>query len=201
MKVYTSKIVADWLGLTERRVRQLRDEGIIKEIKPGLYDLHATVIKYINYLRGVGEVSLQTERMKLTAEKRIAAEMDNAARRGELHSTQDIEAGVKTMCLNIRSRFLAMPAKLSPALTAAGDNQAEIFDILKSAIDEALEELSDYRVALALEGGMYEDEEWQYREERKDDKDTKENKDDKKDQGSRRNKRAGKDSKSSESNG
>lgn len=164
MKVYTSKIVADWLGLTERRVRQLRDEGIIKEIKPGLYDLHATVIKYINYLRGVGEVSLQTERMKLTAEKRIAAEMDNAARRGELHSTQDIEAGVKTMCLNIRSRFLSMPAKLSPALAAAGDNQAEIFDILKGAIDEALEELSDYRVALALEGGIYEDDEWGYRE-------------------------------------
>jgi phage terminase Nu1 subunit (DNA packaging protein) len=90
--------------------------------------------------------------MKLTAEKRKAAEMDNEMRRGELHSTEDIETGIKTMCLNIRSRFLAMPAKLSPALTAAGGDQAEIFDILKSAIDEALEELSDYRVALALEG-------------------------------------------------
>lgn len=157
MKAYTSKVVSEWLGLTERRVRQLRDEGVIKEVKPGLYDLRATVLKYISYLRGVGEVSLQTERMKLTAEKRKAAEMDNEMRRGELHSTEDIETGIKTMCLNIRSRFLAMPAKLSPALMAAGGNQAEIFDILKSAIDEALEELSDYRVALALEGSADEE--------------------------------------------
>ena len=39
MRLYTSKVIADWLGLTERRVRQLRDEGIIEEQAPGLYDL------------------------------------------------------------------------------------------------------------------------------------------------------------------
>ncbi len=152
MKLYTSKVVAGWIGTTERRVRQLRDEGVIEEIKPGLYELRQSVLKYINYLRGHGEVSLQTERMKLTAEKRKAAEMDNKIRCGELHSTEDIEAGITTMCLNIRGRLLAMPAKLSPALAAAGGNQAEIFDILKSAINEALEEISDYRVALAISG-------------------------------------------------
>ena len=38
MRLYTSKVIADWLGLTERRVRQLRDEGIIEEQAPGLYD-------------------------------------------------------------------------------------------------------------------------------------------------------------------
>jgi len=152
MKLYTSKTVSQWLGLTERRIRQLRDEGIIDEDRPGLYDLKPTVLRYIKYLGGAGRESLQTERMKLTAEKRKAAEMDNEVRRGELHSTEDIETGIKTMCLNIRGRFLAMPAKLSPALAAAGGNQAEIFDILKAAINEALEEISDYRVALALDG-------------------------------------------------
>ena len=152
MKLYTTKVVAGWIGRTERRVRQLRDEGIIEEVKPGLYDLRPTVLIYISYLRGTGEVSLQTERMKLTAEKRKAAEMDNELRRGELHSTEDIETGITTMCLNIRGRLLAMPAKLSPALAAAGGNQAEIFDILKTAINEALEEISDYRVALAING-------------------------------------------------
>lgn len=152
MKLYTSKIVAQWLGLTERRVRQLRDEGIIAEERQGLYDLQKTVLRYINYLRGIGDVSLQTERMKLTAEKRKAAEMDNEIRRGQLHRTEDIETGIKTLCFNVRSRFLAMPAKLSPELAAAGRKQSKIFDILKNAIEEALEELSDYRVALAAEG-------------------------------------------------
>lgn len=99
MTLYTSKVIAQWLCLTERRVRQLRDEGVIVEARPGLYELQPTVARYIKYLGGAGKESLNTERMKLTAEKRKAAEMDNDLRRGDLHSTQDIEKGIQTMCL------------------------------------------------------------------------------------------------------
>lgn len=70
MTLYTSKVIAQWLCLTERRVRQLRDEGVIVEARPGLYELQPTVARYIKYLGGAGKESLNTERMKLTAEKR-----------------------------------------------------------------------------------------------------------------------------------
>ncbi len=90
MKLYTSKVVAAWLGLTERRVRQLRDEGVISEKQPGLYDLQATVTKYITFLRnGSGKINLNDERAGLTRAKREAAEMENKLRMGELHRTQD----------------------------------------------------------------------------------------------------------------
>lgn len=46
MTLYTSKVVAQWLCLTERRVRQLRDEGVIVEARPGLYELQPTVARY-----------------------------------------------------------------------------------------------------------------------------------------------------------
>ena len=154
MKLYTSKVVAAWLGLTERRVRQLRDEGVISEKQPGLYDLQATVTRYITFLRdGSGKINLNDERAGLTRAKREAAEMENKLRMGGLHRTQDIEAGLKTVFLNIRGRFLALPAKLSPTLASMGGNQTAIFDELKQAIDEALEELSDYRVAFAARDG------------------------------------------------
>ena len=154
MKLYTSKVVAAWLGLTERRVRQLRDEGVISEKQPGLYDLQATVTKYITFLRnGSGKLNLNDQRAGLTRAKREAAETENKLRMGELHRTQDIEAGLKTVFLNIRGRFLALPAKLSPTLASMGGNQTAIFDELKQAIDEALEELSDYRVAFAARDG------------------------------------------------
>lgn len=153
MTLYTSKVVAQWIGLTERRVRQLRDEGVIEEYKPGLYDLQPTVLRYIRYVGGAGKESLTHERTMLTAAKRQAAEMENDLRRGDLHKTADIERGMKTMILNIRSRFLALPAKLSPALASMGGNQTEIFDTMKAAIDETLEELSDYRVALVSQDG------------------------------------------------
>lgn len=152
MTLYTSKVVAQWLGLTERRVRQLRDEGVIQEARPGLYDLQPTVLRYIRYVGGAGKESLTHERTMLTAAKRQAAEMENDLRRGDLHRTEDIELGLTTMILNIRSRFLALPAKLSPAL-ASMNGQTEIFDTLKAAIDETLEELSDYRTAFASQDG------------------------------------------------
>lgn len=153
MTLYTAKVVAQWIDLSERRVRQLRDEGIIEEAKPGLYDLQPTVLRYIRYARGAGKENLTHERTMLTAAKRRAAEMENELRQGQLHKTADIERGLKTMFLNIRSRFLALPAKLAPAIASMQGNQTEIFDALKNAIDENLEELSDYQVAFAVQDG------------------------------------------------
>ena len=153
MTLYTSRVVAQWLCLTERRVRQLRDEGVIVEARPGLYELQPTVARYITYIGGAGKETLTNERMMLTRAKREAAEMENDLRRGEVHRTADIERGIQSMFLNIRSRFLALPAKLSPTLSTMGGDQTGIFDELKGAIEEILEEMSDYRVAFATEDG------------------------------------------------
>lgn len=159
MTLYTSKVVAQWLCLTERRVRQLRDEGVIVEARPGLYELQPTVARYITCIGGAGKETLTNERMKLTRAKREAAELENELRKGEVHRTEDIERGIKSMFLNIRSRFLALPAKLSPTLATMGGNQTGIFDELKQAIDEILEEMSDYRVAFAVQDGESDGEE------------------------------------------
>lgn len=159
MTLYTSKVVAQWLCLTERRVRQLRDEGVIVEARPGLYELQPTVARYITYIGGAGKETLTNERMKLTRAKREAAELENELRKGEVHRTEDIERGIKSMFLNIRSRFLALPAKLSPTLATMGGNQTGIFDELKQAIDEILEEMSDYRVAFGVQDGESDGEE------------------------------------------
>ncbi len=159
MTLYTSKVVAQWLCLTERRVRQLRDEGVIVEARPGLYERQPTVARYITSLGGAGKETLTNERMKLTRAKREAAELENELRKGEVHRTEDIERGIKSMFLNIRSRFLALPAKLSPTLATMGGNQTGIFDELKQAIDEILEEMSDYRVAFAVQDGESDGEE------------------------------------------
>lgn len=147
MTLYTSKVVAEWLGVTERRVRQLRDEGVIAEVRPGLYALRPTVSRYITYLRK-GSSDLNEERAALTRAKREAVEMENARLRGNLLEAGEIEKGLRTMNLNIRSRLLSLPAKLAHALAATGGEQAAIYDILKRAICEVLEELADYRKLL-----------------------------------------------------
>ena len=150
MTLYTSRTVAAWLGVTERRVRQLRDEGVIEEKLPGLYDLQMTVARYITFLRkGSGKADLNDERALLMKAKREAVDMENALRRRTLHDSKEVEEGVKTMCLNIRSRFLTLPSKLAHELSEMGGDQGKIFDRLKEAIDEVLGELSSYAAAFA----------------------------------------------------
>lgn len=159
MKLYTSKVVADWLAVTPRRVRQLRDEGVLVEKAPGLYDLQSSVVRYISFLRkGSGNANLNDERAMLTRAKREAAEMENDERRGNLHRTADIEKGLAALCLNMRGRFSGLPAKLSGELAQMSGNQAGIHDKLKAAIDETLEELSRFNVAFAVRGGEDEEE-------------------------------------------
>lgn len=75
MTLYTSKVIAQWLCLTERRVRQLRDEGVIVEARPGLYELQPTVARYIKYLGGAGKESLKWEQEDKQEAKAEAAEV------------------------------------------------------------------------------------------------------------------------------
>ena len=78
--------------------------------------------------------------------------MENNLHNGQMHTTEDVERGIKTLCLNIRSRLLVLPAKLSPIL-ATKNNQAEVFDELQKAIYEALDGLADANTSLAdIEG-------------------------------------------------
>ena len=154
MKLYTSKAVAGFLDLTERRVRQLRDEGVIQEKQFGLYDLLDTNKRYINYLRkknpDSGEnIDYNTERAKLSRAKRINEEFDLKIKKGQLHASGEIEQIMSDMFINFKARLMSIPAKLSPIL-AKKSKQAEIYSILKSNIDEALIELSDYNAAFGI---------------------------------------------------
>lgn len=146
MKIYNSNAVARWLDITERRVRQLRDEGIITEYKPGYYDLKKVIIQYIHYLRGTNSgknLNYNTERAKLIKTKRELQELELTKKRNDLHSSEDIKLVMTDMLIKFKSRMMAIPAKASPVLTKETD-QTRIFKELKKLIDEALEELADY---------------------------------------------------------
>jgi len=150
LKIYNVKAVARILDLSERRVRQLKDENIIQEYKdtPGLYDLIPTIHSYINYLRKrnpeSGEnIDYNTERAKLVRAKRLNEEYDLKVKEKDLHSAIDIETAMVNMLLNFKNRLMSIPSKLSPALSKK-TNKAEMHRILKDAVDEALCELADF---------------------------------------------------------
>ena len=91
MKLYTSAAIARRLDMSERNVRSLRDKGIIKEYRPGLYELEAVTIQYINFLRknnpdAEEKVDYNTERAKLMRAKRESQELELQMRKNELRT-------------------------------------------------------------------------------------------------------------------
>ena len=161
VRLYDTKAIARFINVTERRVRQLKDKGVIKEYKPGsgLYDLIPTNHAYIKFrcdgnqtASGEEVIDYPTERAKLARAKRLDAEYDLRVKEKTLHEAAEIEAALTGMLSNFKARLLAIPAKLSPLLSKKTD-KAEIFELLKANIDEVLLELASYDVAFREGGG------------------------------------------------
>ena len=75
MKVFDKNAVARHLDLTPKRIKQLTDKGILKEYRPGLYELGKARVDYIRYLRDQNpeteeDIDYQTERAKLVRARR-----------------------------------------------------------------------------------------------------------------------------------
>lgn len=160
MKLYDTNAIAKFLDVSERRVRQLRDEKVIaeREGNPGLYELLPTLHAYINYLRkknpDSGEnIDYNTERAKLVRTKRLNEEFDLKVKERELHGTEEVETAFTTILISFKNRLLAIPSKLAPILSKKTD-KAEIFRLLERNINEALEELAEFKGLNAeTEGG------------------------------------------------
>ncbi|MCL2087643.1 MAG: hypothetical protein FWH05_08650 [Oscillospiraceae bacterium] len=150
MKLYSAKAIARILDLSERRVRQMKDQNIIREFsgKSGLYELIPTIHAYINYIRNrnpdsAENVDYNTERALLMQAKRRGIEFDLGLKERDLHTANDVETVMASMLINFKTRLMSIPAKLSPALSKKTD-KAAIHRILKDSIDEALNELAGY---------------------------------------------------------
>ncbi len=147
MITFTTEKLAQCLGLTPRRVKQLKAEGIIHEVRPGtgLYIPSEAVQAYINYIRsGSGKsCDYYEERAALVHAKRKKEELELMQLDGEMHSADDIERVITGMLVKFKSRLMAIPSKAAPVLAEMRDRE-KIFYRLKSYIDEALNELADY---------------------------------------------------------
>lgn len=153
MRVFSSKKMADILDVTERRIRQLRDDKIIEEFAPGQYEPISTVRRYIRFLKkgAAGEdsaVDFVKERALLMRVKRQSEEYDLALKEGKMHETSELTQILKTLLMNFRSRLMAIPSSAADTLARKTD-KSEIYKYLKREIDEALEELADFDVMFA----------------------------------------------------
>jgi len=150
MTLYTSKAVAEVLGVTERRVRELRDEGVLSEERPGIFNMKTVVKQYLAYKIGDKDDSSRLTAARADREETRGKieKMKMEEAKGDLHRTEDVERGLKAIFANFKNRLETIPTKYAKTMAQLTD-PVEAHDILQKAIQEALVELSDPDIALA----------------------------------------------------
>ncbi|MCR4436173.1 MAG: hypothetical protein QHH06_10370 [Clostridiales bacterium] len=151
--IVNSIVLGNCWGITDRRVRQLREEGIISEVSRGKYNLIECTRRYCEYLREQvnaknnegKEIKLNydTEHALLEKAKREKAELQLKVMKGELHLGSDVEKIMTDMITKAKMKLLSLPAKAADLVIGRKDIST-IENILQKMIEEALNELADY---------------------------------------------------------
>ena len=154
-----SAIVAKLFGVTDRRVQQLAQEGVIpvEQTRPYKFDLLPTVQAYIKYLsakaNGKEQKStdtVQAEADKLRAEadlkqsKAKIAELQLNELEGTMHRSEDVEAMINDLVYTIRSMIMALPGRLAMDVIQTS-NANEASALIRSECNKILDELAGYK--------------------------------------------------------
>lgn len=147
--------LAEYLGLSTRRIRQLFKEGVVIKSQRGRYDLKQSVLGYINSIRQMDKKKdADLERLKISKEaeslmherlKKRMTELKVQELEKKLHRSEDVEFFWNSMVLAAKSRLTSIPVKCAPLLVGIEDRK-EIQSILKREVAEALNEIADYDV-------------------------------------------------------
>lgn len=157
--ILTGVQVGKLLGISERRVRELRDDGVIPDNGAGQYVLGDAVPAYCAHMRpasgkeaaGGSEsgVTLDAVRVRLITAQADAREMLNAQMRGEAVLSEDLDIVVGAICDAVRQRMLALPSNATSRIVGLTDSVA-ILAILTELVADALSELAAAEVVNAV---------------------------------------------------
>lgn len=147
--IVNQKELAQCLGISSRRVRQLREDGLFQLSKQERgYKLEQCIKEYIEY-----KINAETGRRASISKEAVQAEHEEVKKqisqlklrklRRELHEATDVEDYLTDMLIRFKNRLLSLPSKL--AMEIAGEEDInEIILLIKKELLAALEELSEY---------------------------------------------------------
>lgn len=143
------KELASCLGITARRVRELKQEGFF-QMNPNSkkYDLAKCNIEYINYkvkaeLGGRKSLNKEQEQAEHEKIKKEISKLKLRKLKKELHEAKDVESFLSEMLINFKNKLMSIPSKIAVQIVGEDDVNKIIAFLNKEMID-TLEELSEY---------------------------------------------------------
>ena len=161
------KELATSLGITTRRVRELKQEGFFQTISGSRkYDLAKCVQEYIDYkikaeVKSGKSLDKEEAQAKHESIKMEISILKLRRLKRELHEAKDVENFLSNMLINFKNKLLSIPSKAAIQIVGEQDIN-KIMAVLNKEVLETLEELSEYDPS-EIEGETleeyYEDEE------------------------------------------
>ena len=147
------KVMAEFLGVSDRRIRQMAEEKTLVKSGRGKYNLIESGKNYIAFLKAnndmkkfdesSNELDADVELAKYRQVKTEKEKLTLALMQNTMHRSEDVEFVLTDMLLSFKERLLIMPLKLTPIL-AGLKNKAEIEKIISSEALEVLGDLKEY---------------------------------------------------------
>lgn len=148
----SASVLGQIFGVTNRRIRQMAEEGIIVRVSKGRYNLMESVKNYILSLKLAadsagcenpdGELNIEEEKALHERVKRHISELKLQTMKGELHKAEDVKRVMSDMLTSFKTRMMNIPSKVAPSLE---DRKAGyIKESITKEITEALNELKEY---------------------------------------------------------
>jgi len=151
------------LGISDRRVRQLKSEGMFA-IPQGRrkHELRECIAEWVSYRENLAHSAahspdLEAERARHERIKTEISTLRLRRLRAELHDADAVARVLSDMCVRFRNRIMAAGQKLAPLLTGRCE-PGEITKIIDEENVDALRELSEYDPAMFIGAGGANDE-------------------------------------------
>ena len=146
----SQKQLSQCLGISTRRIRQLREEGVFqrKDGRATGYNLERCVQEYIDY-----KVNAEMGRSASISKEEVQAQHEEVKKqisllklrkmRRELHEAADVVSFLSDMLLKFRNRMLAVSPRV--AMKAVGETDlSRLTEIIQKEMLFTLEDLSEY---------------------------------------------------------
>lgn len=135
--------IAAFLGIATSQVRTKTRDGILVKDGRGRWNVRESLQGYLSQLRdgairGGGQVpdDLKAEKLRLARQQADKLELANAAARGELVRSADVEREWANVLRDVRSTMLAVPSRLGSKLAhLTAHDVAEIDSEIKAALE------------------------------------------------------------------
>lgn len=147
----TQKDLAEALGLTPRRIRQLSaDNGLFRAGEDKRYNLAECVREYIRFkvesaTSGGNDLDYWEEKAKHEEAKRKITEMKLSRMKRESFDASDVEDVWAALLIGFKEELEAVPHKLAPLLIGL-DDMAELDRMIADEIGAAFLSLSDFNL-------------------------------------------------------